>query len=237
VGGGFQREAAGFGALRGGLEHFLEEAEIEAGAFEEAVEDAVGKIVGEGGGRVGLGVVGTAEVDHHAHGRGREKLVHVPARVGDGFEDEDRFEEEVGLVAAEKAEGGGAGFRVDEKVDRVLHEGVIGGEETDVFADDGAGAVEGGEHAVGRNRREGFDVGVARVEEEVALLVVFQAHAEVIEQVGKKGAEKRIGIGGADALDHARGDGGIERVELQQAVAAPASFSTRARGGIRRSRR
>ena len=57
---------------------------------------------------------------------------------------------------------------------------MVGREEADVFADDGAGAVEGGEHAVVRDRGESLHVGVARVEEDVAGLVVLDAHAEAL---------------------------------------------------------
>ena len=83
-----------------------------------------------------------------------------------------------------------------------------------------ARAREGGQHAVLRDRGESLHVGVAGIEEDVAGFVVFDPHAEVVEEVGEEGAEERIGVGGADAVDDARCDGGVEGVEFEQAVAA-----------------
>ena len=217
---GDQVSAALVGACGGGLEHRFQEGDVEAGALEEAGEGAVFEIVGEGGGFVVVGEVIAAEVDHDAHGRRREELVHVPAAVGDRLEDEDRFEEEIRLVGAEKPERGGAGLRIDEEVDGVLDERVIGREEANVFADNRAGAVEGGEHPIGRNRREALHVGVARVQENVALLVVLDAHAEVVEEVIEKISQEWVGVDGADAFDDPRGDVAVKGVELEQAVAA-----------------
>ena len=220
MGGGDQSAAVFVGPPGGGLDHFLDEADVEAGAFEEAVERAVFEIVREGGGGVGVGEIGAAQVDDDAHGRGGEKLVHVPARIGDGFEDEDGFEEEVGLGGAEGAERGGAGLGVDEEVDGVLHECVVGREEADILADDGAGAVEGGEHAVARDRGKRFHVGVAGVEEDVAGLVVLDADAEVVEEVVEEVSQERVGVDFADPVDDAGGDVAVEGVELEEAVAA-----------------
>ena len=71
-------------------------------------------------------------------------------------------------------------------------------EEADVFADDRPPPVEGGEHALGRNGGESLDVGVAGIEENVALLVLLDPHAEVVEQFGKKIPQEGIGVNGLD---------------------------------------
>ena len=221
-GGGGDLEALNVfrGEVGGSFEHRFQDGGVEAGFFEEAVQVGVFGEVGDFVGGAFVGEVVAAEVDEDADGCGCEELIHVPAFIGDGFEDEDDFEKDVGFFAGERAEGGGAGGRIDEEVDRVLHERVIGGDEADVFADGGALAFEGGEEAVGGDGWEAFDVSVARIEEDVAFLVVFDADAEVVEQCDEEAAEERIGVGGADAVDDSAGFFGVEGVELEEAVAA-----------------
>jgi hypothetical protein len=106
---------------------------------------------------------------------------------------------------------------------------VVGGKEADVLADDGPLPVVGGQHAVAGDGGEALHIGVVGVEEELAVLVVLHAHAEMVEKLGEGLLEERIGIRGADAVENARGGPGVEGVELKQAVAA--AFQLRGEGG------
>lgn len=160
------------------------------------------------------------EVDDDAHGLRGEELVNVPLGVGDGFEHEDGFEEEVGRAGIDDAETGGAGGGVKEEIEGVAHKGMVGGDEADVFAGDGAAAVEGGEHAVAGDGREALDVGVIGVEEDVAVFVFFDAHAVVVEQFDEEAAPSRVGLGGAHLREEFFGGDGVEGGELEEAVAA-----------------
>src|SRR5690606_3213633 len=150
---------------------------VEAGLREEAGQGRVLDVVVEVFVVGRFGEVGAVDVHQHAHRRGREELVHVPLRVGHGFEHKHGFEEEVGFVGLEHAEGGGAGGRVDEQVDTVAHQRVVGGEEAHVLAHDGLGAGGGGEHAVAGGGGKTFDVGMAGVEVEFAVFEVLDGHA------------------------------------------------------------
>jgi len=159
------------------------------------------------------------DVHQHADGRGGEELVHVPLGISHGFEDEDRLEEEVGFVGFEHAEARGAGGRVDEEVDAVGDERVVGGDEADVFAGDGAFAAVGRQHAVAWDRRETFHVGVGGVEVEVALFELLHVDAKMIEDVGEDLAGGRVGVGGAHAIEDLFGDVAVEGIQLEEAVA------------------
>ena len=218
--GGDQRSTMFLGPRRGGLDHLFDEADVEPGAFEEADEHAVFEIVGEAGGFIGVAQIVAPQIDDHPHGRRREKLVHVPAGIGDGFEDENRFEEEVWFYAPEETEGGGASLRVDEQIDGVLHQRVVGRDKANIFTRDRAGAIEGRQHPVLRNGGKALHVGVAGIKEQISRLVILESHPKVVEEIGEKRAEKRSGVDGADAVDDVGRDGGVEGVKFQQTVSA-----------------
>ena len=96
---------------------------------------------------------------------------------------------------------------------------MIGRNEADVLAHNGALPVERREHPVARNRGKSFDVGVARVEKDIAVLVLLDPHAKVVEQFDQEIAQERIGVRRAHPLQHGLGGGRIERVEFKQPVA------------------
>ena len=76
--------------------------------------------------------------------------------------------------------------RPHQQVDRVLHERVIGRNEADIFAHNGPLALKRRQHPVAGNRGKAFDVGMARVEKDVAVFVFLDPHAEVVEQLDEE---------------------------------------------------
>ena len=84
------------------------------------------KLSGERNGIARIRQIASADVDDDPHRRRSEELVHVPARVGDRLEHEKGLEHQVGRIRLDPAERRGTRLRVDQKIDRILHERMVG---------------------------------------------------------------------------------------------------------------
>ena len=97
--------------------------------------------------------------------RRAKESVGVQARGGDGFEDEDGFQNE-GAVVRRRQDGKGAvaGFGAEQEVHRAGDHGMVPGEEGDVFAAEGAPSIASGDHSLGRDGRKGIGDDTLRIE-------------------------------------------------------------------------
>jgi hypothetical protein len=108
---------------------------------------------------------------------------------------------------------------------------VVSRQETNVLPHDRPLALERREHAIRRDRREALDVGVARIQEHIALLVLTDSHAKMVEQLDKEPPEERIRVHRPNPGDHPLRHFAVERVQLQQPVAA--LFQLRRERGVK----
>lgn len=158
-------------------------------------------------------------------GSGWEEAVGVEFSVGDGFDDEPGFEEDGFFIGVGPGAEGAISFgAAEEEVDGACDHGVVPGEEGDVFAGEGAGAVERGYEAMVGEGGEGVGGDAAGVEFIGLGCEFFGMDAVVFEDIEHEGFEEFVSVFAADILDEALGGMGAEGVEFEEAVASLLQF-------------
>lgn len=149
-----------------------------------------------------VGDVFEGVIDGDADRGGGQEAIHMESCGGDAFGDEAAVDDEsIGFGPFPGGEGGIAMLAAEQEVKGTAHEGVIGGEEGELLAGKGAGAVEGDGEAFFGKGGKGVGEEIAAVEEVVAVGEFFDVKAKEVEHLDEEDLELAFFVHGADLIE------------------------------------